>query len=73
MKEFGFIKLFRKDFKKEDSRHYILYLPDEEKLDKIPRSEFIRINDIHCLRHGLRCNLIAALYNYQLFHEAAQI
>ncbi|MDM3863259.1 MAG: IS701 family transposase, partial [Aphanizomenon gracile PMC644.10] len=28
LREFGFIKLFRKDFKKEDSRHYILYLPD---------------------------------------------
>jgi hypothetical protein len=47
LKEFGFIKLFRKDFKKEDSRHYILYLPEEEKLERIPRSEFIRIHDIH--------------------------
>lgn len=32
LKEFGVIKLFRKDFKKEDSRHYILYLPDQEKV-----------------------------------------
>jgi hypothetical protein len=37
LKEFGFIKLFRKDFKKEDSRHYILYLPDEEKIQDITR------------------------------------
>jgi hypothetical protein len=53
LKEFGFIKLFRKDFKKEDSRHYIIYLPnqenlsDEEYLKKITRSEFITIHDTH--------------------------
>jgi hypothetical protein len=32
LREFAFIKLFRKVFKKEDSRHYVLYLPDEESL-----------------------------------------
>ncbi len=47
LREFGFVKLFRKDFKKEDSRHYILYLPDDEKLKQITRSEFITIHDIH--------------------------
>lgn len=47
LKEFGFIKLFRKVFKKEDSKHYILYLPDEDKLQQIGRSEFITIHDIH--------------------------
>jgi hypothetical protein len=47
LKEFGFIKLFRKVFKKEDSRHYILYLPDEEKLQETTRSEFITIHDVH--------------------------
>lgn len=47
LKEFGFIKLFRKDFKKEDSRHYIFYLPDDEELELISRSEFITIHDIH--------------------------
>ncbi|OBQ41588.1 MAG: transposase, partial [Anabaena sp. MDT14b] len=39
--------LFRKDFKKEDSRHYILYLPDEEKIQDITRNEFITIHDTH--------------------------
>ena len=34
LKGFGFIKLLRKDFKKEDSRYYILYLPDVEKLQE---------------------------------------
>lgn len=47
LKEFGFVKLFRKDFKKEDSRHYILYLPDEDTLNQITRSEFITIHDTH--------------------------
>lgn len=47
LKEFGFIKLFRKAFKKEDSRHYILYLPDSEMLKQTPRAEFQRLHDIH--------------------------
>jgi hypothetical protein len=47
LKEFGFIKLFRKAFKKEDSRHYILYLPDEEALKLITRTEFVTIHDTH--------------------------
>ena len=47
LKEFGFIKLLRKDFKKGDSRHYILYLPDSEKLQEISRQEFITIHDTH--------------------------
>jgi hypothetical protein len=41
----SFIKLFRKDFKKEDSRHYLLYLPDEEKIKDITRSTFVTIHD----------------------------
>ena len=47
LKEFGFVKLFRKDFKKEDSRHYILYLPNEEKIKDITRNEFMTIHDTH--------------------------
>lgn len=47
LKEFGFIKLLRKDFKKGDSRHYILYLPNAEKLINISRKEFITIHDTH--------------------------
>jgi Transposase DDE domain len=47
LREFGFIKLFRKVFKKEDSRHYILYLPDEDALNQITRREFIAIHDTH--------------------------
>ena len=47
LKELGFIKLLRKDFKKADSRHYILYLPEREKLKETTRSEFITIHDVY--------------------------
>ena len=47
LKEFGFIKLFRKSFKKEASRHYILYLPEAEKIPEITRDEFLTIHDTH--------------------------
>lgn len=52
LRKFGFIKLYRKDFTNEGSRHYILYLPDEDDLKKIERSEFIRIHDTHW---GIEC------------------
>lgn len=47
LREFGFLKLFRLDFKKEDSRHYILYLPSEEMLGQLTRDEFVTIHDTH--------------------------
>jgi hypothetical protein len=47
LKEFGFIKLFRKVFKKEDDRHYIFYPPNEEKLQETTIREFITIHDLH--------------------------
>lgn len=47
LREFGFIRLFRKDFKKEDSRQYIFYLPDEDTLNQITRNELITIHDPH--------------------------
>jgi Transposase DDE domain len=47
LREFGFIKLFRKDFKKDDSRHYILYFPEQETLKQVTRSEFVTIHDTH--------------------------
>ena len=47
LRAFGFVMLFRKDFKKGDSRQYIFYLPDEEALKQITRPEFITIDDTH--------------------------
>jgi hypothetical protein len=47
LREFGFIKLFRKDFKKDDSRHYIVYFPEREELEQVTRKEFVTIHDTH--------------------------
>jgi hypothetical protein len=47
LKEFGFVKLFRKAFRNEDSRHYILYLPDTEMLKQTTRQKFLELHDIH--------------------------
>jgi hypothetical protein len=47
LQEFGFIKLFRKDFKKGDSRHYVFYVPNDDALKQINRSEFVTIHDTH--------------------------
>ena len=47
LRVFGFIKLFRQEFKKEDSRDYIVYLPDQEALNQITKSEFVTIHDTH--------------------------
>ena len=47
LKEFGLIKLLRKDFRKGDSRHYILYFPNSKKLAGVSRQEFITIHDTH--------------------------
>ena len=47
LKEFGFIKLFRKSFKKEAYRHYIFYLPESQKMAEITRDEFLTIHDTH--------------------------
>jgi hypothetical protein len=47
LKEFGFINFLKKKFIKADSRHYILYLPDREKLKETTRSEFITIHEVH--------------------------
>jgi hypothetical protein len=47
LREFGFIKLFRKDFKKDDSRHYIVYFPEREELERVTRKEFVTIHDTH--------------------------
>ena len=47
LRAFRLIKLFRQDFKKEDSRDYIVYLPDEEALNQITKSEFVTIHNTH--------------------------
>jgi len=41
------MKLLRKHFKKADSKHYILYRSEREKLKETTRSEFITTHDVH--------------------------
>jgi hypothetical protein len=52
LRKFGFVKLYRKDFNNEGSRHYILYLPDENALKETDRTEFLAIHDTHW---GIEC------------------
>jgi len=39
--------LSRKEFKKEDFRHYVLYLPTNESLKQIKKSELSTIHDTY--------------------------
>ena len=52
LKSFGKVKVFRKTFKNEDSRYYIMYLPDEDALISISRTEFKALHSIHW---GIEC------------------
>jgi Transposase DDE domain len=48
LKEFGWVKVFRQDFKHE-TRYYILHLPDLENLKQISQHEFKQVHDRHWL------------------------
>jgi len=48
LKEFGWVKVFRQDFKHE-ARYYISYLPDLENLKQLSRHEFKQVHDRHWL------------------------
>jgi hypothetical protein len=52
LKSFGKVKVFRKTFKNEDSRYYIMYVPDEDALISISRTEFKALHSIHW---GIEC------------------
>lgn len=47
LKGFGEVQLFRKDFTKGDSRHYIYYSGDDKGLEEVSRKEFLTIHDTH--------------------------
>ena len=46
LKDFGWVKIFCQNFKNE-ARHYALYLPDLEALQKLTRQAFKRVHDLH--------------------------
>jgi Transposase DDE domain len=47
LREFGFVKVFRKEFKNEDYRHYIFYLSEQEDIEEITRKKFLTVHDTH--------------------------
>ena len=62
LKEFGWVKVFRQDFKNE-ARYYILHLEDLEALKQLSRLDFQQIHDRHwqieCFHRVLKqvCNI----------------
>jgi hypothetical protein len=46
LKEFGTVKVFCQNFK-DEGRYYILWLPDGEALNALPRSKFLNLHDCH--------------------------
>lgn len=46
LKEFGWVKVFRQDFKNE-ARYYIMVLPDLERLKQLTRQTFKQVHDQH--------------------------
>ena len=47
LKSFGRVKVFRSTFKNKDNRYYIMFLPDEDALELITRTEFKALHSIH--------------------------
>ena len=52
LKNFGKVKVFRRSFKNEDKRYYIMFLPDEDALLASTRTEF---NKLHSIHWGIEC------------------
>lgn len=52
LKKFGRVKVFRKAFKNEAERYYIMYLPDSDATEQISQQEF---NQLHSIHWGIEC------------------
>ncbi len=52
LKSFGRVKVFRRIFKNEDERYYIMFVPYEDALVTIARMEFQELSSIHW---GIEC------------------
>ena len=52
LKKFGNVKVFRKQFKNEVTRYYIMYLPDLEATKQLTRVEFKKYRELHW---GIEC------------------
>ena len=52
LKNFGQVKVFRKSFKNETKRYYIMYIPEKDTLNSISRTEF---QELHSIPWGIEC------------------
>lgn len=52
LKNFGQVKVFRRTFKNEDKRYYIMYVPSPDALNTITQLEFLELHSIHW---GIEC------------------
>jgi hypothetical protein len=50
LKKLGYVKVFRRTFKNESDRYYIMYLPDLDVTKQLTRMEF---NEFHSIHWGL--------------------
>ena len=52
LKGFGKVKVFRRSFKNETQRYYIMYTSGQDKLSSISRTEF---KEVHSIHWGIEC------------------
>ena len=52
LKKIGWVKVFKKDFKNEVSRYYVMFLPQLKQLQEIPRKDF---RECHSIHWGIEC------------------
>lgn len=52
LKNFGRVKVFRRSFKNETFRYYIMYTSTKDKLNSISRAEF---KEVHSIHWGIEC------------------
>lgn len=52
LKQFGYVKVFRKNFKNEVERYYIMFLPEQEAIEEITRKDFRELRSSHW---GIEC------------------
>lgn len=63
LKKFGGVKVFRRTFKNEVYRYYIMYLPSQDATEQISRAEF---KELHSTHWGIECYhraLIASVWH----------
>lgn len=52
LKQFGYVKVFRKTFKNEATKYYIMYLPTLDATEQVTRAEF---KEFHSIHWGIEC------------------